>query len=112
CDTTRLARQRPQRFLQIAGDVVRRFVDEPLPSRVDQNAERISEDQRLAAIGARIDGLAVAFGVVTGWRGVRLERHADSLAAVIPAAARDRPEIARLRTHVPYGHLGVAFKAA
>ena len=54
----------------------------------------------------------MAFSVVAGGRGVRLERHADSLAAVIPAAARDRPEIARLRTHVPYGHLRVAFKAA
>ena len=66
----------------------------------------------LGTIGAGINRLPVAFGVVAGGRGVHLERHADSLAAVIPAAARRRPQVARLGTHVAHSHLRVAFKAA
>ena len=69
-------------------------------------------NQRLRTIGAGINGLAVAFRVVAGGRGVHLKRHADFLAAVIPAAACYRPQVARLRTHVPHCHLRVAFKAA
>ena len=51
-------------------------------------------------------------GVVAGGCGADGQRHLDSLAAVVVAATRDGPDVARRRAEVTGEHLGVSLEAA
>ena len=93
-------------------DRPRRLVDEAPAVLVDQQAVREAHHQRLDLGRARIHRLGMVGAEVAGRRAAGIERHADALAAVVVAAARHRPQVARLRADVAREHLGVALEAA
>lgn len=64
----------------------------------------------LRRAGPRIERLGMKARIVASRRRADSQRHLDALAAIIVAATRDRPDVARVATKIARQHLGVPLR--